>query len=556
LRHFAHNKNDGVAYAASDSPMMSVRHILLATLCLGWILPGLIGHDPWKPDEAYTFGVVYEILKGGSWIIPRLAGEVFLHEPPLFHLSAAASAKLFSSWLPLHDAARLATGFYMALTFVFCGLAGRELNGERYGTVAALLLLGCFGLVLRSHQLITDTATLCGFAIGHYGIALALRRPLVGGFWLGTGLGMIFMTQGPPEAAILAAIAAALPLAGAWRRREYALALAVAGLVAAPWFALWPALLYMQSPVLFNEWLWDTNIARLAGGNPGFGLMYYLRILPWYAWPVWPIALWTLWRARVNGFDRPAVTLPLFSFIITLALLSIVSDVRELHALPLLISLTLLATPAADTLRRGAANAWYWFSVMGFTFFVIVGWFYWSGLELGVPARLHAHLHRMQPGYDPGFKALPFLLAAGYTLAWLAVLIGLRRSAERPVFTWAAGISAVWALLAILFIGWIDTGKSYRSMIASLEQALPRNYRCISSRDLGESQRAMLHYYAGIITHREEIKERRRNCDLILVQGNPRFEAPPRGNWRRIWEGGRPGDKDERYRLYRRGANP
>src|SRR3990172_1342050 len=176
--------------------MISLRHVLVAVLCLAWILPGLIGHDPWKPDEAYTFGVVYQVLKGGSWIVPALAGETFLTEPPLFHLTAAASAKLFSWLLPLHDAARLSSGFYMALTFLFCGLAGRELNGERYGTLAALLLLGCFGLVLRSHQLINDIATLCGFMIGYYGLALALRRPLAGVLWLGTGLGVVFLAQG------------------------------------------------------------------------------------------------------------------------------------------------------------------------------------------------------------------------------------------------------------------------------------------------------------------------------------------------------------------------
>ena len=147
---------------------------------------------------------------------------------------------------------------------------------------------------------------------------------------------------------------------------------------------------------------------------------------------------------------------------------------------------------------------------MGFTFFVLVAWFYWSGLELGLPARLHAHLHRMQPGYEPGFKSLPFFLGALYTLAWLAALGALRRSPERPLYTWAAGISTVWALLAILFVGYINTGKSYRSMVLALEQALPPKHRCISSRELGESQRAMLHYYAGLITYRDEVETRRR----------------------------------------------
>ena len=98
---------------------MTQRHLLIALLCLAWIVPGLIGHDPWKSDEAYTFGVVYELLQGGSWLAPSLAGEPFLDEPPLYYLSAAATAWLTSAILPLHDGARLATGLYMALTLLF-----------------------------------------------------------------------------------------------------------------------------------------------------------------------------------------------------------------------------------------------------------------------------------------------------------------------------------------------------------------------------------------------------------------------------------------------------
>jgi hypothetical protein len=286
-------------------------------------------------------------------------------------------------------------------------------------------------------------------------------------------------------------------------------------------------------------------------GHAGTGL-YYLRTLPWYAWPVWPLALWALWRAFGSGPVKPAITLPLAGLVITLLALSESSDKRELYALPLLLPLTLLATPGVETLRRGAANAWYWFSIMGFTFFIVVAWVYWSGLELGVPPKLHAHLHRIWPGYTPGFKWLPFTLGALYTLAWFAVIARLKRSPQRPAMVWAAGVTVIWALLATLFIGWVDTGKSYRSMIASLESALPPTYRCVSSLDVGDPQRAMIHYFAGIRTYREEATGRRRDCDLMLVQGTPQEEKAPPGNWIRIWEGNRPGDRAERYRLYRR----
>jgi len=531
------------------------RTTFVTLLCLAWIVPGLIGHDPWKPDEAYTFGVVYSILDGGSWLVPHLAGEPFLDKPPLFYLSAAAAAHAFSAFLPLHDGARLVTGFWMALTFIFVGAAARELHGNGRGAIAVLLLLGCFGLVVRSHQIITDIAMLTGFALAYYGWALVLRRPAGGALCIGTGIGIAFLANGLLPLAILSAIAILLPvISHHWRTRGYGAALVVAALAAAPWVIIWPTMLYRNAPALFDTWLWEENIAAYLGGAPGISPehFHYLKILPWYAFPAWILALWVLWRARGAGFRQAAIVLPLSGFVITLVFLSGSADARELLALPLLPPLVLLAVPAPDTLRRGASNAYYWFGVMAFSLFIAVAWFYWSGLELGVPARLHAYLHRAYPGYTPGFRWLPFVLGLAYTLAWCAVLARLQRNSERPVLVWAAGITAMWALLNTLFLGWADTSKSYRSMIASMELALPKQYDCISSRNLAEAPRGMLHYFAGIITYRDEVPGRQRNCQLLLTQGVPQYEVIPRGHWRKLWEGARPGDKHERYRLYQR----
>ena len=553
---------------------MSQRHLLVALLCLAWIVPGLVGHDPWKSDEAYTFGVVYEILRGGSWITTSLAGEPFVDEPPLYYLSAAATAWLTSAFLPLHDGARLATGLFMALTFLCCGLASRELNGRGKGAIAALLMLGCFGLVVRSHQIVTDIAPLAGFALGYYALALAQsqqpRRALRAGVLFGGALGMVFLSQGILETAILALIAGVLPLvSAAWRTRAYLQTISYATLIAVPAIAAWPIVLHLQSSTLLEAWV-RHDLHTLFTGE-GRDVSYYLRVLPWYAWPVWLVCVWTLWMERRQlrqqpgsqsfsqtmshrdfpPYASPAIALPLTGLVLSVAVLSFASGARDLYALPLLPALALLAVPGVSTLRRGAANAWLWFSVMATTFFIVVAWFYWAGLELGVPARLHAHLHRIQPGYAPGFKALAFTFAACYTVAWFVFLARLKRVPERPVIAWAAGVTVIWGLLNILFLPWVDTGKSYRSTFAGLQQNLPAQYRCVSSRNLGESQRAMLHYFAGIVTHREENAARRRNCDLLLTQGTAKEEFAQPG-WRKIWEGARPGDKVERYRLYRK----
>src|SRR6185295_2399492 len=104
--------------------------LLVSLICAAWIVPGLIGHDPWKPDEAYSFGLVLSFLEGSDWVVPMLAQEPFLEKPPIFYWTAALSAKALQSALPVHDAARLASGLYMALTFLVVGLTGRELLGK------------------------------------------------------------------------------------------------------------------------------------------------------------------------------------------------------------------------------------------------------------------------------------------------------------------------------------------------------------------------------------------------------------------------------------------
>ncbi len=540
---------------AASSAQQTIPFTWIVALAAAWILPGLLGHDPWKPDEAYTFGLVYSLLNGGDWIVPMLAHEPFMEKPPLFYWSAALVAKLLAPPFAIHDAARLTTGLYMALTFVFVAGAARELYGRGRGALATLLLMACLGIVIRSHQLITDVALLAGFAAAFYGFALALRRPLAGGFWLGTGVGIGFMSKGLLAPGIFSVIAVLLPLLPAWRTRSYVSTLTAAALACVPWLLLWPYALYANSPALFDEWLNVNNLGRFLGSNnlgPPADSAHYLRILPWYALPTLPLAVWVLWRARNKGLPTPPIVLPLLGFVVILLVLSVSADARELYALPLLIPLALLATPAVDTLRRGAANLMYWFSVMGGGFFMIVAWFYWSALELAVPAKLHAHLHTLQPGYTPGFKWLAFTLALIYSIGWIVLLLKLRKSRERPVIAWAATMTMAWGLVAILFVGWLDAGKSYRSMIADMQKSLPAKYDCIASQTLGEPQRAMLHYFANIITYRLDQPARKRDCQLTLAQGVAGEELVPAGHWKKIWEGTRPGDKVERYRLYRR----
>ncbi len=526
-----------------------------ALLCLAWILPGLIGHDPWKPDEAYTFGLVYHILQSGDWVVPTLAGEPFMEKPPLYYLSAALFANMFSPLLPLHDGARLASGFYMALTFLFIGLSGRELYGKGSGLISAIILVGCVGLLIRTHQLITDVSLLTGFSAAIYGLALSLRRPILAGVWLGTGVGIGFMSKGLLAPGMPGITALLLPVVfKSWRNRGYCVCLFVALLVAMPWLTIWPVALYFRSPALFMEWFWVNNLGGYWGsvilGGLNRGHAFYLKLLPWYAWPALPLALWSLWENRRAITRTPSVQLPLIAFSVILVVLSLAANSRELYALPVLLPLSLLATASLTTLPRVAAAALNWLGVLVFGLVALLLWLGWIALMTNHPAAIAVFLENYQPGFESTFSGATFGIALAFTLLWFVTVYTGWRSHLQAVFNWACGMTLIWTLAMTLWLPFLDATKSYRAMIASLQQALPATTRCISSFALGEGQRALLEYFAGIVTHRMEIPGRKRDCDLLLVQDRARSRHIPEGPWEKTWEGSRPGDDDERYRLY------
>src|SRR3982751_6824294 len=98
---------------------------IFLALVLAYLLPGLIGHDPWKQDETYIFGIIQHLLETGDWVVPTLAGETFMEKPPLYYWLAAGLSHLFHPWLSLHDGARLATGVFMGIT---CAATGWTAN--------------------------------------------------------------------------------------------------------------------------------------------------------------------------------------------------------------------------------------------------------------------------------------------------------------------------------------------------------------------------------------------------------------------------------------------
>lgn len=511
-------------------------------ICLVWLLAGLTGHDPWKPDEAYRFGPIYSMLAHDAWLVPTLAGEPFLDITPGYYYVSALIAKALAVWLPLHDGARLASGLFMSLALVFTGLAGRELWGRGRGRIATLVLLGSIGLLVRAHQILPATALVAGISIALYGMALARRRVVPGGMAIGIGAGLAFFAGGLVEFMALVLVALSLFSSASWRTKSFAVALLIATLFALPFLIIWPAALWEHSPALFGLWL-DTSLSFDASTA-----LYYLQLLPWFAWPALPLALWALWRGRRDVARRPGFQLAGMTFA-SLFIMLWFRRPTDAAAITLLVPLALLAAGGVETLRRGAASALDWFGVMTFAFFALLLWSGWVAMFTGYPTGLARWLERQAPNFVAVFDASGFMIALLLSILWLASIRVLKRSNQRAVIRWASGITLIWVIATALWLPWLDYAKSYRSMTSAMSLALPSDATCVASRGLGEPQRAMFEYFIGLRTQRLE-RGAGEHCTALLVQTTQRAELAAAAGWREIWRGSRPGERFERFILY------
>lgn len=537
-----------------DLPPATEKPWLLLLLCLAWLLPGLLGLEPLKPDEPIVADIVRHFIDGHPLSLPMLAGEAWVERAPLFYWVATGFAWL-GQWLglSLHEGARLATGCFIALALWGTGMTARELIGRRHGRSAVLILIGCAGLLLPGHALTTDVAVLAGWCWGGYALALAPRRPYPAAAILGAALVTCGLAGSLAEPAMLLLLALLLPLFRAWRFPRYGLVLLIALAIALPLVAAWPLALSHASGAAYGQWRdhyalgFFGGFAQVQLGHP-FG--YYLRLLPWFAWPAWFLAAATLWMQR-ERLMQPRFQLPLVAAALALLCLLLSNSGRAGYALLLLPPLAWIGAVGLDVLRRGASAFVNWFGVMTFGLLALFLWICWLAMHFGLPVRLSGRIQELAPSFSPTFSILALLLCLGFTLAWLWAVSRRRPVGRQAVTNWAAGITLCWGLAVLIAGNWVNARTSYRDFAHAIAPALPKT-GCIASENLQASQRAILHYYLGLSTQRREIHPNH-GCDWLLRQGGSEALNPPPG-WQLVWQGNRPGDRKERFYLYRQDA--
>lgn len=525
-----------MAYEPHEPSLPRLPVTVLVVLAAIYLLTGIVGHDPWKSEDAIHLGIAYGFASEGFWSVPRIAGDPWAHTAPLYHWLAALLGKIFGGVLAFHDAARLASAVFGALFLLATAGAAKALFGLAAGRIAPLLAIGTLGLLTPIHDAQPAIAGLSFAALAWWGGCLILQRRPIGGLLLGTGFGLAFPAHGL-VGLLMAAVALLAPLL----RRDFR-SLLLALLIALPLLLAWPLLLQKTTvgSMFLTQW-WQNEFAEATRAR-NLPTIRHLEQLVWAAWPVLPLALWSLWlHRRALG----VLALPLVGTLVTLGWY-LSGSPRSLSALPTLLPLTLLAAAGADRLRRGVANAFDWFALMTFSFIAILVWVGASAQAFGWPPTIARNFTKLAPEHAVAYSWPLLTFAATISLAWL-VLWGLRRTGWRACLHWAAGVTLMWALVATLWLSWIDHYKSYRTVALAVQAALPEEHSCIERSNLGPAHLAALDYFAGI---RTEAPARKRQCDWRLTIDDK--DRPASAGWTEVWQGGRTSDRKERWYLDRR----
>lgn len=548
-----------------SGPYRALKQFGLVMLCAAWVLLGLVGHDPWKTEDATAFGVAWDMMHTGNVLTPSLVGEPFIDRPPLVYALGAFAGRVFTPWLDPHDAARLAVGALLGVTLLLIAFTARELAGRTMRWLPVLIFIGSIGLWDRAHQLSPELGLLTGLAVAQYGWALAVRRPIIGGLVTGLGAAFSFLSHGFMGPLWIGLTALLLPaLFAQWRTRKYAIASAAMAAVAIVGMATWPMALAIVAPSHLQAW-WDvqsvaTYFAPLAPSG-WVEPLYLAKNLPWFTWPALPLVVWTLWT-RARGFNggmrSAAVQVPGALALAILIGLVLMPDPHAIHVMMLILPLSLLGAVEVDTLKRGFSGALDWFGILTFGLLAALAWWaWWDAYAHGMSLPIARAFRDTAIGYRPSFHSRAVAVCVFLTVLWLLLVRPAHRSNRRAILNWAAGTTLLWALYMTIWLPYLDSRRSYRMVAETAALHLPAK-GCIASRNLGEPQRALFYYFAGIATRREEI-DPEAACPTLLVQyGRDDPDLAVQEGWTPVWQGQRRGDDTERYVIYTKpaGAKP
>ena len=561
--------------------------LALLLFCVAYVLPGFIGREPWKGADMTAFGYMAALAgvygQDAAWLAPTLMGLPPQVDALLPYWLGAWAIQLAPGWMEPGFAVRIPFAALLALTltatwygtyclarspkaqpvaFAFGGEASTPDYARAMADGGLLAFMACLGLAQLSHETTPAAAQLCFTALTFYAMAAmpySTLAPALGGV---AGLVGLTLSGAPAVAVLLGTGGAAIHLLDRYRNMHD---VRDTGDAAAPraWHALWAwgiALATLAAALLATALdLWRWRIEMPQATWPQWRSMG--RLLLWFTWPAWPLALWTLWRWRLQllkGSMSRHLALPLWFVSVALGatLLTASSDRSLLLALPALAALAAFALP---TLGRSVAALVDWFTLLFFSGCATIIWVVWIAMQTGIPKQPAANVARLAPGFEPSFSVAPFLIAIVATLAWAWLVkwrIGRHRAAIWKSLVLPAGGAALgWLLLMTLWLPLLDFARSYAPLVRRVG-AIVQTPTCIESHGLNRGQIAAFQYHAGL---KLQPAGKVPACPWLLVDNDAASTLGTRADlaqWQLYRSVNRPSDRDEDVLLYVRMPKP
>lgn len=533
--------------------------LALWLFCAAYLIPGLIGREPWKNADIAAFGYMVKLSQGNaSWLAPLVGGlpaeggslvpywigAAFIKALGWAVGPAMAARLPFALLLGLVLALTWYTTYHLARTeaarpvaFAFGGEANTIDYARAMADGALLALIATLGLLQLGHETTPELVQLFGAALWLYALASAPYRKWQPRIAMVASLVLVSTSGAPSIAVALSLIGAALSWRSSYEEvRKLSL------------WALGGGLLAALVATALGAWGW-----RVIGVTSGAQAGSLLRLLAWFTWPAWPLAIWTLWRWRGHLAHRH-ISVPLSAAVLAVLTCCFMgaSDRALMLGLP---GMAVLSAFALPTMQRRAASAIDWFSVFFFTFCALTIWVVYGSLMTGLPAKPAANVMRLAPGFQPTFSVFALIAAVLATVAWLWLVKWRTGRNRHPLWKSlvlpATGVALCWLLLMTLWLPMLDYARSYAPLMERTRAIVPTG-SCLSANGVPRAHLAALEYYGryqvDAVTPLSETP-----CKYLLVLENRvRPAAPPSASWKLLGTAQRPTDRDEVSAFYER----
>lgn len=543
----------------SRKPVLPIPNWALVLLFIAYVLPGNIGHQPWRGDDVLHISVAFAMLSEGQWLTPKLAGVAYTEWGPFTYWLGAATGKLLGGLIPVHDGIRLSMALAVGILALSLRAAARVFYGREAASAVVLLSLGSLGLLVHAHEMQPQIVLLACVGLCLLGVAWLGERPTLGALTAGCAAAAGFLSAGFLGLLLTLPLLLLGPMFHADSRgtvspRHLLLAVLPLALLGGGWLAL----LSIQAPDYLHAWLNHQLLRALPHAGHFQQFKSLGNLIGWFTWPLWPVALWSLWhrRSRYVSFGH---AVPILSLALATWVVATTGPLRPANALPLLPPLIMIAAAELCRLRRGATNAFDWFGVLTFSLLGIFLWLAWTGLNLGWPAGLARNVPRILPGFTPSWHWLELVVAIGLSLAWLVAIIKVPFFQLRGAVHWALGVILMWGLATTLWLSWFDYDKNHQAVSKQIVQAVRAQnlppHACVAGLETGDAQRAALYYFGALSL--KVTASAQADCPLLLAYASGRRALPAvPPNRQQVWQSERgKGRLREQFALYRKTAD-